>query len=156
MPRLRSLLSVAVLIVAAACSDAVGPGEEQSDLEINRQKWRNNGFTSYTMTMSRVCFCGDVGPWNVVVVKDSVVLATRVTDGRPVDARFLPTINRLFDFIDQAIKKPAAQITAQYDASRGYPREIVYDGSVNIADDELTYTLSNVAVLSTTVGIGAR
>jgi hypothetical protein len=149
MQRLRLLLSVAVLIAAAACSDAVGP-RDQSDLEINRQKWRNNGFASYTMTMSRVCFCGDVGPWNVVVVNDSVVSATRVADGRAADTRFLPTINKLFDFVDEAIKKPAAKIESRYDPARGFPREINYDGSLNIADDELFYTVSNVAALATT------
>jgi hypothetical protein len=147
MQRLRSLLSVVVLIAVAACSDAVGPGEDQSDLEMNRQKWRDNGFANYTMTMSRICFCGDVGPWNVVVVDDSVVSATRVADGRAVDTRYLPTINKLFAFIDESIKKPAAKIAAQYDPARGYPREIDYDGSLNIADDELMYAVSNVAAL---------
>ncbi len=144
MYRVRSILSVALLIAVAACSDAVGPGADQSDLEINRQKWRSNGFASYTMTMSRVCFCGDVGPWNVVVVNDSVVSVTRVADGRAADTRYVPTINKLFDFIDEAIKKPAAKIESQYDPARGFPREINYDGSLNIADDELFYTVSNV------------
>ena len=153
MHRLRSLLSVAVLIGIAACGDAVGPDGDPSEVAVNRQKWRTNGFASYTMTLSRVCFCGDVGPWLVVVFNDSVVSATRVADGRAADTRSLPTINKLFDFIDQAIKKPAAKIEAEYDAARGYPREIDYDGSLNIADDELLYTVSNVAALATTASV---
>jgi len=152
MQRLRSLLSVAALITVAACGDPAGPGGDSSEVAVNLQKWRTNGFASYTMTMSRVCFCADVGPWLVVVFNDSVVSATRVADGRAADARSLPTINKLFDFIDQAIQKPAAKIDAHYDPARGYPRAIDYDGSLNVADDELIYTVSNVTPLATTAG----
>ena len=153
MSRLRSLLSVVALIAAAGCSDAVSPTKSQSDLAANRDKWRATGFASYTMTMSKLCFCVDVGPFNVVVAKDSVVSATRVADGRAVDPRFLPTINKLFDFIEAAIGEHAVRIDVQYDPARGFPREVIYDRSFNIADEEVTYTLSNVNALAFTADV---
>jgi hypothetical protein len=145
----RSLVSFALLLAIAGCSDVVSPGDDRSELEANRQKWRAGGLTSYTMTMTKLCFCGDVGPFNVTVINDSVVAATRVTDGRPADPRGLPTINKLFDFIETAIADHAVRIDVQYDATRGFPREVVYDRSLNIADEEVTYTLSNVAARAT-------
>lgn len=152
MTRLRSLFAVAWLVTAAACSDSVSP--KNGELELNRQKWRANGYRNYTMVMHRVCFCGEVGPYNVIVMNDSVVLATLVSNGNPSDAkRYLPTINKLFDFIDESIRKPVAQIDVTYDATLGYPREINYDGSAGIADDELFYTISDVKPLATTAGV---
>ena len=53
---------------------------------------------------------------------------------------------RLFDFIDHGITNHAVVLRVTYDPTLGYPREIVYDGATNIADDEVTYTVSNVAL----------
>lgn len=153
MHRVRLLLSVAMLMAVAGCSDVLGPADDRSELDTNRQTWRASGLTNYTMTMTKLCFCGDVGPFNVIVVNDSVISATRVSDGRPADPRFLPTINKLFDFIETAIADHAVRIDVQYDATRGFPREVIYDRSLNIADEEVTYTLSNVAALATTAGL---
>jgi hypothetical protein len=148
--RVRSLSSFALLIAVAACSDVVAPADDRSELGTNRQKWRSSGLTNYSMTMTKLCFCGDVGPFNVIVLNDSAVSATRLADGRAADPRFLPTINKLFDFIEAAIAERAIRIDVVYDASRGFPREVVYDRSLNIADEEVTYTVSNVAALATT------
>jgi hypothetical protein len=154
MYRVRWLLSFAPLIAVAGCGDVLGPGD-RSDLETNRQKWQASGLTSYTMTMTKLCFCADVGPFSVIVVNDSVVSATRAADGRSADPRFLPTINKLFDFIETAIADHAVRIDVQYDATRGFPREVIYDRSLNIADEEVAYTLSNVAALATTAAVRA-
>jgi hypothetical protein len=54
------------------------------------------------------------------------------------------TVDALFAFIDRAIAGHAATIDVTYDPLLGYPTQIVYDGSVNIADDELTVTISDV------------
>jgi len=37
-------------------------------------------------------------------------------------------------------------LTVKYDDTLGFPREINYDGAYNIADDEITYTLTNVVI----------
>jgi hypothetical protein len=145
MLRIRSLLVVA-LAFAASCSDATAP--TRSDVVTNREKWAANGYPSYTMTMSRVCFCGEVGPYRVLVVNDSIISATRDADGTAADPRYLPTINELFDFIDTAIAEKAARIDVQYDAALGFPQQVDYDRSLNIADEELFYTVSNVKPLS--------
>ena len=100
--------------------------------------------------MTRLCFCGDVGPFAVTILGDSVVAAVRTSDGGPaLVAPYLPTVNKLFDFIQKAIDDHATTIRVTYDADLGYPREIVYDLATNIADEEVTYTVTNVKPIST-------
>src|SRR5437868_3184928 len=116
MHRFRLLWSAAFLAAVSSCSDVTGP--RRSDLEANREKWRVNGFPTYTMTMTRLCFCGDVGPFNVFV-NGSNVAATHASDGSPADGRFLPRIDQLFDFIEKAIADNAITIDVEYDPTLG-------------------------------------
>jgi Family of unknown function (DUF6174) len=150
--RLLTSLIVASFAAIAACGgDLSGPDRERSELDINRDKWREHGYRDYSVTMTRLCFCGEVGPFAVTVLSDSVVAAVRTSDGAPsLVAAYLPTVNKLFDFIQRAIDEHAVTIRVTYDAQLGYPREIVYDLASNIADEEVTYSLSGVARISTT------
>jgi len=143
-PRLRILLLVVPLLVAA-CGDIFGPGSEQSQLETNRQRWRATGVTSYTFTVSTLCFCAVTGPVRVTVVNDSVVSATQTSNGQSVNPAWMPTIERLFDFIARGIDEHAVVLDVTYDASLGFPSKITYDGSFAIADEEITYTVSDVS-----------
>lgn len=146
---LTSLIVAASALLAACGGDVTGPG--RSDLEINRDKWRDHGYRDYSLTMTRLCFCGEVGPFAVTILGDSVVAAVRTSDGRPsLTTPYLPTVNKLFDFIEKAIDDHAVTIRVTYDAELGYPREIVYDLATNIADEEVTYTLTGVAPIFTT------
>ena len=143
--RLTSLI-VASCAAIAACGDPFGPGP--SELEINRAKWREHGYRDYSVTMGQFCFCVDVGPFVVTVLGDSVVGAVHVSDGAPArGGTSLPTVNKLFDFIQKAIDDHAATIRVTYDAELGFPRTIVYDFATNLADEEVTYTLDSLKPL---------
>jgi len=149
--RLLSSLIVASFAAVAACGgDLSGPGRARSELEINRDKWRNQGLRDYSLTMTRMCFCGDVGPFAVTVRSDSVVAAVRTSDGGPsLVISYLPTVNKLFDFIQKAIDDNTKTISVTYDAELGFPREVVYDLEGQAYDAGVTYTLTNVRPIST-------
>ena len=143
--RFVNSLGFVVALVLSGCSDALGPGNNRSQLDANRQKWQARGFRDYSVTMRILCFCPETSPLNVTVLGDSVMSATRVSDGKPVDARQVPTINKLFDFIDRAITERAVTIDVTYDPELGYPRQIVYDKSLDFVDEEITYTVTNMS-----------
>jgi hypothetical protein len=54
---------------------------------------------------------------------------------------FSPT---LVTFVQSAIHRPAQQIRVEHDTAKGFPREIDYDGAAQIADDEISYRVSDV------------
>lgn len=156
--RLQTLLSrsaaVAMLIALAGCGDIFSPHRAQSQFEENRDKWRALGMTSYSFTLNQSCFCGITGPVRVGVFNGAVVSALVVSSGQSVDTRFVSTIESLFDFIERGIAKHSAVLEVTYDPARGFPTKIVSDGSRNIADDEVTYEVSDVQPLATTTASG--
>ena len=149
--RLLSSLIVASFAAVAACGgDLSGPAREGSELEINRDKWRNQGLRDYSLTMTRLCFCVDVVPFAVTVRSDSVVAAVRTSDGAPsLVIAYLPTVTKLFDFIQKAIDDNTKTISVTYDAELGFPREVVYDLEGQAYDVGVTYRLSNVKPILT-------
>jgi hypothetical protein len=140
----RCLLLAGLLLGVAGCGDIVSPGSDRSTLSINRQKWASHGYTTYAFTLQQACFCLFTGPVRVYVDNDSVIDARQIVDNKAVDVRAVQTIATLFAFIDQGIASHAATLEVTYDSTLGYPSRIVYDGSTTIADDEVTYTVSDV------------
>jgi hypothetical protein len=140
MMRLRAF-AAALFVFAAGCGDVLSPG---SELGVARQRWKAQNLHSYSFTLQRSCFCPSVQPLRVTVVGDSVVSVIDPATNKPVDLRSGETIDGLFRFIENAIARKAAVLEVQYDAVAGFPTRINYDGSFRVADDELTYTASNV------------
>lgn len=140
----RSFLLVGMMALAAGCGDLLSPGSDRSRLDTSRQKWQARGYVQYQFTLTAACFCVINGPVRIEVRNDSILSVTQISTGKPLDAKYLPTINKLFDFVDRGIAEHAATLRVTYDSTLGFPTEIVYDGSVNIADDEVTYTVRDV------------
>jgi uncharacterized protein DUF6174 len=134
----------ALLFAAISCSDATGPGRETTDLEVARQRWRAQNLHTYAFTIQRSCFCANVHPLYVLVLNDAVAGVLDLETGEMVDPKMGETVEDLFTFIQNAIDRPAHLIRAKYDVAKGFPTEIDYDGEAQIADDEITYRVSDV------------
>lgn len=116
----------------------------QTPLTANRTKWEAAGIRSYQFRYSRDCFCPPeiYRDKNIVVENGVVVSATYVDDGSPVPLDFLddlPTINDLFDQIQDFISRPPSWhagyfIEYKYDDALGYPKSIVYQAPSYTAD----------------------
>ena len=76
--------------------------------------------------------------------------------GQQIDPRWVPSINGLFDFIDRGIANHAARLDVTYAPTLGFPSKVVYDGAANAADDEVTYTVSDVRPAALTVTTNQR
>jgi hypothetical protein len=135
------LLAAAV----AGCSDTTSPEGARAQLDANRAKWDRLSVPTYSFTLQQSCFCAFVQPVRVSVRNDTVTSVNEITGGAAIDPRYVQTVRSLFDFIDRAITEKAATLRVTYDRDLGYPTEIVYDGSLMIADDEVTYRIKDVA-----------
>ena len=138
------LAGLALLVVAMSCRDAVGPEQQITDLEVAHQRWRAQNLHTYAFTLQRACFCTNVHPLFVFVLSDTVAGVLDLETGTMVDRQLGATVEGLFTFVQSAIDRPARLIRAQYDAAKGFPTEIDYDGAALIADDEIFYRVSDV------------
>ena len=126
--------------------------EVKSSLDAHRDIWRHtiSQGNSYTMKLERVCYCLGTyrGPFNIHVVNGAVDSAT-YEDGTEVNDDILSgllTVEGVMDRIQDALNRGYVEVNVRYD-SMGYPSEFSSDSSRLIADDEITYKISNVEVI---------
>lgn len=143
MNRMR-LAGLALLVCAVSCRDTTGPERRPTDFEAAHQRWRAQNLHTYAFTLQRGCFCANVHRLYVLVLSDTVAGVLDLETATTVDRQLGETVEGLFTFIQNAIDRPAQLIRAQYDAARGFPTEIDYDGAATIADDEISYRVSDV------------
>jgi uncharacterized protein DUF6174 len=144
------LAALASLVAAISCSDATSPRptREVSDLAAARQRWQSQDLHTYAFILQRSCFCVNVHPLFVVVLSDTVAAVLDFETFEGVDPRLGETVDGLFTFIQNAIDRPAKLIRAEYDAVKGFPTTIDYDGAAQIADDEIFFRISDVHPIS--------
>jgi hypothetical protein len=140
------LALLSLLTLAASCSDSVAPAI--TDLQAAQQRWRAQGLHSYAFVLQRSCFCANVHPLYVAVVNDTVVEVLDLQTGAVLDTQLGETIEQLFTFVKDAIDRPAERIAVEYDAQKGFPKSIDYDGAAQTADDEIVFSVSDVHPIS--------
>lgn len=116
-----------------------------------RARWTANRPSQYTYTLERLCFCPEEvrGPVRIVVRGDSVLSRAYVGSGQAVPAQYavhFGTIESLFDVIDDAIDRKAAELSTQYDPARGYPLTVNIDYVANAIDEELGLRVSEFLI----------
>ncbi|CAN5902062.1 hypothetical protein BH11GEM2_BH11GEM2_11420 [soil metagenome] len=91
------------------------------------------------------CFCTTDALRAVTVsVTDGVVTRRVYADtGEPIPAsnNTFSTVEALFDIIGSAIARHAQRVDVSYDPVRGVPSRISIDGSFQVADDEVWYSV---------------
>lgn len=148
----KRFAALAMLAVAVSCSDAssdptglkADSAAKTTDLESARQRWRAQDLHTYAFLLQRSCFCGNTHPLFVAVVNDKVAAVLDFETLEGIDPKNGQTVDELFKFIETAVNRPARLIRATYDATKGFPTEIDYDGEAQIADDEIFYRVSDV------------
>lgn len=132
--------------VSLACGDSTSP--EEGDLRAARRRWETAGRLSYSFTLSRSCECTPemAGPVRVTVQDGAVVSRVYVSGGGPVppvlESAF-PSIDGLFELIEEALRQNAYSLDVRYDATLGYPTIISVDYDRQIADDEFVHIVSD-------------
>jgi hypothetical protein len=143
--RIYRTLAMAALFFQASCGAITGP---ESDFTRAQSRWASQRPVAYDYTLKLSCFCGSEATRAVVILVrgDIVESRTYADNGAVVPAQYnsvFPTIEGMFDRIAAAIDQKAAKVDVSYDPALGYPTSIAFDGSLNVADDESWYTLTN-------------
>jgi Family of unknown function (DUF6174) len=94
-----------------------GPG----DILAHRALWASHGLLDYSYTYEFSAFNAFANqPLRLQVHEDTVRSAVLMATGRPVEATYLPTINRLFDLALTAATDHSLQVIA-FDPALDYP-----------------------------------
>lgn len=150
-----------VLVAATACTQQetiVEETPEQIELQGARTRFDTTMPSSYTFHWRRSCECTQEAAAEMLVTVSNGVItnAIYVATELPVPANIrdtLSTIDGVFDTIQDAIDQNAHTITVHYDADRGFPTSVAIDYSVQIADEELSLTISDVQPIAESCGV---
>jgi hypothetical protein len=138
-------------LVAVGCGDdPVSP--DAAALGAARARWESAGFERYEYHYRLSCFC----PPQVLETA-----RVRVEDGQVTDVYLLDsdapaepgtwdlysTVDELFDRLAEALSEGPAQFEATYDPALGYPTSAAVDISKQIADEEYSFTASDLTAL---------
>ena len=143
---MRNLIFLSILICLTGCVKSnpdltqIIKGDPASQLAL----WKKKGISNYEMTMKISCYCiqGRVGPHHIVVENDKI----KTVNDLPYDSTKtgpILTINELFDFIIISLAKNPYQHSLDYNATFNYPKNIYFDFSQQIADEEVGYEITD-------------
>jgi len=136
---------VVALVALSGCSDELaGP---KSDIRDARAVWERADHASYEYVYQQSCYCPLIEAVRIVVDSDSVMAAFYVENGEPVSAEqlsWLPTVAGLFDRLENVLEQDPVQYEAEFDPELGYPRRASVDISRQIADEEFSFTASDL------------
>lgn len=145
----RTLIVAACIMVAGTLSGCVNP--DWRALQQARLLWEANNVYSYSYDLQVVCFCPtDLTRPVRVVVQDDETVSVEYLDSEEskevVPAGLFDefdTINDLFDNIEEGVVNNAASVDADYDPTYGYPADVLIDEVVELADEEIGWTVEN-------------
>ena len=145
--RVRRQLGVfAIAAALAGCgSDPFALSSEAVDN--HRQRWLAAGVRDYDYDYRRLCEClpSTTRETRVQVRGGQVAAAFYNHSGEvPTTLEAFPTVEDLFDLIDEAMTLNATTLIVSYDAALGYPTEIIIDYDSQVADDEVTIEARNL------------
>jgi hypothetical protein len=123
-PRSR-IFAVAALFIAVAGCRSTGTDPESS-LAAARARWADRAPAAYSVTILRTCEClRDMSGPVRVTVRNGVVESRQYLESgaavAPQYAQLFPAVEGLFSLIDTGIRDDSRPLSAQYDATLGYP-----------------------------------
>ena len=145
----RSLVSAAFLLpTLVACDSVTGTDDlsrEQSRLDRNWDRFQSTAPLSYSYVVRVVCECPIevTRPVTVWVDRGSIEYLLYEDDGRPVPFSYsdsFPSVEQLFDAIQDGIDRRADVIDVEYDPTYGYPTSVYIDYDRRMANEELSLT----------------
>lgn len=126
----------------AAASPADRP--TTTDVGAARARWQRAGFTDYSYQLDAGCGeCGLIGRFQVTVRDGEVVDAEPLSPyGRDRIAELSPTIDEIWERIDDARDQDPYRIALEFDAEYGYPTLVDVDYARNAVDDTFQYEIN--------------
>jgi len=152
---LRCAGAIALVLVLGSCEIfglAIGGSGRRAELGRQRAKWARQQITSYNLVYRRDCFCGIefVTPTYIEVRAGGISTARYSESDAPLPLWVqdrLPTVEALFDIVDNALDREVDLLEVVYDPALGYPRRIAIDYRFSTADDEVTHVVSGLEIM---------
>lgn len=111
-----------------------------------RQMWEARRPEDYVFELERQCFCAEDarGPVRVTVQGSVAVSRIYAGSGLAVTEAFadlFPTVDGLFDVLEDALRRSADRVDVTWDPDSGAPSSFFIDYSVGIADEEVGFVI---------------
>lgn len=146
-PAFLAAVPLAVMALLSGCSD-LGPDENQlaKDIALHREIWEGKRPSAYTYEVLRGCNCSEEGQGPVWVRVQGTTVLSRVysASGEPVPstlAGVFPSVDGLFDLLEEAVRVDAWSISVSWHPERGYPISLFVDYEGSSINDEVGYTI---------------
>jgi len=128
----------------------------QAALDRNEAKWDRLGASDYDFTFRWLCFCVPdfVARVRIEVRADQIVSITRLEDGvvlEPSQHEHFPTVDALFDLLQDAIDREPHSMSVRFDPRTGVPRRGWIDYSSFIADEERGFIVEEFRIARSNV-----
>ncbi len=134
------------LLLWAACDSE--QDERLDRLHASRSVWLDAALPDYEFTWQRMCFCPLLPPVRVLVDGNAIVRVADAETSAPLPADRhddFPTIDALFDELEELIRRDPHRLEVTYDPELGYPSSVSVDIDERIADEEFSYTVTDLA-----------
>lgn len=139
------------LLLSALCSgcllNSVGDSHKQPEsLSEAKQLWESHQIQDYSIEVKQFCFCGGPGHYRMTVRENTVVQLLDIKSGEEITEHVTgyPTIDDNFEWLENAIEGDPEILEMTFHPIFGYPSEINYDQSFQIADEELRLEMKNL------------
>lgn len=140
----RILLLAQYGFVLAACSPTEPEISQLAELRGHQERWQEQQPTNYEYVLQRVCECepSESGPLRITVREGQIRSAVNAQTDEvvAVDAEQVKSIEDLFVLLEEALPI-AYRVTAEYDATLGYPTSIFIDFQRDMVDEEMSFTV---------------
>lgn len=147
----RRLPLVALLLVGGVLGCGKAPFElTLSALESQRARWEESAVLDYRFEYRERCVCGQSAMLRATIEVRGGQVAAVSNTGAPAGTESIaafPTIDDLFERIEEAIRDEAAALSVSYDPMLGYPTEIIIDYDYGAQHDEVTIDATGLVVL---------
>lgn len=148
--RMRCVAVSLVVPLTVGCDGIFDPSyNDERDLERARDRWFATNAYEYEVTVDRRCECLYTGPIRMLVRGGTPVAAVDRYSGAQVPLsvlRYYPSVEELFDLIDDAIYGRTANVDVSYDRTYGFPRVTYIDYDRFYTDDDITFELREIRI----------
>ena len=118
------------------------------DATTNLNLWNEKKIVNYSFSFKRVCFCPleYVGPNQVVVQNGKVATVNGQAYNSAERYGAIPTISELLEIIKSNIDRKPVKSILNFNPTYGYPTNVFFDFSEQIADEEIGYEITNFKI----------
>jgi len=165
LPAAGVLLALGGISLLPACRDSKSSASRlAAALADARDRWEAAGLTSYSMTQLLGCECPPPHEWTVVVMNGVPAFIDTVDDPPASPDDYVEhqlalaqakSVEQLFEWIGQQ-SATAATVDAEFDPDLGYPLHVFVDVDPGLADEEISWQITDLVPTGTCTKIGCR